>query len=57
MVPDVARICIESDSETELGPLLNIQIPEGKLEFFYCKDWKASRICRGDGVHAVLAVG
>jgi hypothetical protein len=27
MVPDVAKICIGSDSETALGSLLNIRIP------------------------------
>ena len=31
MVPDKAEICIGSDSETALGSLLNIRIPEGKL--------------------------
>ena len=37
MVPDVAKICIGSDSETALGSLLNIRIPEGKLEFLTAK--------------------
>ena len=37
MVPDVAKMCIGSDSETALGSLLNIRIPEGKLEFLTAK--------------------
>ena len=37
MVPDVAKNCIGSDSETALWSLLNIRIPEGKLEFLTAK--------------------
>ena len=37
MVPGIAEIFIGSDSETTLGSLLNIRIPEGKLEFLTAK--------------------